>query len=200
MRAASAGHDHDEFDVRIFAADGRTVWFHCVIGRTEQEDEGGSKMIGGFLFDATERKQTESTLLEKLEIIQKQQEEIRTLSTPVIEVWEGVLTMPVFGSIDEHRATQMMDVLLSAVVRTRCRYIIVDVTGVDRVDMSTANHIIRLVQAVKLLGSQGIVVGIRPEVAQTIVSLGVDLSSVVTLANLREALVLCMRATNARAR
>jgi anti-anti-sigma regulatory factor len=86
-----------------------------------------------------------------------------------------------------------MDVILDAVSRKGCRATIIDLTGVDTVDTGTANHIIRIVRAVQLLGSRGIVVGIRPEVAQTMVSIGVELSAIVTLANLREALLLCMR-------
>jgi anti-anti-sigma factor len=108
-------------------------------------------------------------------------------------VWEGVLTMPVFGSIDARRAEQMMDILLRAIVRVRCRYVIIDLTGVDTVDTSTADHIIKLIHSVQLVGSKGIVVGIRPEVARTVVSIGVDLSSFITLANLREGLLFCMR-------
>jgi rsbT co-antagonist protein RsbR len=142
----------------------------------------------------------EATLREKLEIIERQQDAIRTLSTPIVEVWEGVLTMPVLGAVDSYRAQQMMEVLLNAVMRTRCRYTIIDLTGVDSVDRGTADYILKLVHAVKLLGSQGIVVGIRPEVAQTMASLGVDLTSILTLANLREALVLCMRSQRGNSR
>jgi anti-anti-sigma factor len=181
----------DDFEFRLQAADGRIVWVHNVVSSTAGEDGKGA--LGGFLFDVTDRKETEVTLAERLAIIQDQQDAIQRLSTPIIEVWEGVLTMPVFGSIDTLRAEQMMDILLQAIVRTRCRYVIIDLTGVDTVDASTADHIIKLIRSVQLVGSRGIVVGIRPEVARIVVSIGVDLSSFITLGNLREGLLFCMR-------
>lgn len=181
----------DDFEFRLQAADGRVVWLHNVVSGAAGED--GERALGGFLFDVTDRKETEATLAEKLAIIQDQQDAIQRLSTPIIEVWEGVLTMPVFGSIDTRRAEQMMDILLQAIVRTRCRYVIIDLTGVDKVDTSTADHIIKIIRSVQLVGSKGIVVGIRPEVARIVVSIGVDLSSFTTLGNLREGLLFCMR-------
>jgi PAS domain S-box-containing protein len=179
-----------DFDLRMIAADGRTVWLHNVVSARGLD---GSDVLGGLLFDVTERKEAEATLKEKLEIIETQQAAILKLSSPIIEVWDGVLTMPVLGAVDERRAEQMMMVLLHEVTRTACRYTIIDLTGAEAIDTKTAEHIVRLVRAVQLLGAKSIVVGIRPEVAQTIVSMGIDLASIVTLANLREALLLCMR-------
>lgn len=179
-----------DFDFRMRAADGRTIWLHNVVS-TGQSDRNGQ--IGGFLFDVTERKESEATLKEKLRIIEMQQTAIQRLSTPIIEVWKGVLTMPVLGVVDEQRAEQMMSVVLDRVSSTACQYMIIDVTGVETVDTRTADHLMKIVRAITLLGAQSIMVGIRPEVAQTIVEMGVDLSSIRTLANLREALVLCMR-------
>jgi anti-anti-sigma regulatory factor len=143
---------------------------------------------------ARERNRAEGALLENLALVAQQEEAIRSLSTPIIEVWEGVLAMPLFGSIDEQRAAQMMTVLLEAVVARQCRYAILDVTGVSTIDVTTADHILRLVRAVQLLGARGIVAGIGPRVAQRIVSLGVDIGGIETRANLREALIQCMRA------
>jgi PAS domain S-box-containing protein len=171
---------------------GELRWL-CSRGQALWDESGKATRMAGSLSDITARKQAEAVLNEKLGIIQSQQEAIRKLSTPIIEVWEGVLTMPVFGVMDQRRAEQMVEVLLHAIVRTRCRYAIIDLTGVDASDAHTGEHILRLVQAVELIGSRGIVVGIRAEVAQTIVSLGVDLSRIVTLRNLREALFHCMR-------
>ncbi|MDC0747292.1 AAA family ATPase [Polyangium mundeleinium] len=181
----------DDFDFRMTASDGRTVWLHNVFSSRAVD---GSEVLGGFLFDVTERKEAEATLREKLRIIEEQQAAIRSLSTPIIEVWEGILTMPVLGSVNEKRAVEMMSVVLEAVTRTACEYTIIDLTGVDTVDTATADYIMRIVRAVQLLGAQAIVVGIRPEVAQTIVSMGVDLSSIATLSTLRAALLRCMRA------
>lgn len=185
-----AASGEDDFDFRIRAADGRTVWLHNVVSVRGGD---GTDTVGGFLFDVTERKESESTLKDKLRIIEEQQTAIQKLSTPIIEVWEGVLTIPVLGIVDEQRAEQMMMTLLDAVTRTGCQYTIIDLTGVDAVDTGTADHLMRIVRAVQLLGAQSIVVGIRPEVAQTIVSMGVDLSSISTLATLRQALLMCMR-------
>ncbi|WP_437947107.1 AAA family ATPase [Sorangium sp. So ce296] len=139
-----------------------------------------------------EREASAATLSEKLAIIERQQQAISSLSTPIIEVWDGVLTMPVLGDIDARTAAHMMEALLDAIVRKQSRHVIVDVTALQSVDSATADHLIRVVRAAKLLGSEGIIVGIRPEVAQTIVSIGLDLASVATHANLRQALLRCM--------
>ncbi|AKT41565.1 AAA family ATPase [Chondromyces crocatus] len=139
-----------------------------------------------------ERAASESTLREKLQIIEQQQQAIRALSTPIIEVWEGVLTMPILGALDSGTAAHMMEVMLDAVVRQQARYVIVDLTAVHSLDSNMADQLIRLVRAVHLLGSEGIVVGLRPEVAQTMVLMGIDLASMTTLANLRQALLRCM--------
>ncbi|AUX23265.1 uncharacterized protein SOCEGT47_037880 [Sorangium cellulosum] len=195
VASALRGHleRRDPYDVefRRRTDAGELRWL-CSRGQALWDDEGRATRMAGSLSDITARKQAEATLLDKLDIIERQQEAIRELSTPIIEVWDGVITMPVFGAVDEHRAEQMMDVLLHAVVRTRCRSAIIDLTGADVIDHRTGDHVMRLVRAVELLGARGIVVGIRAEVAQTIVSLGVDLSRIITLANLRDALVHCM--------
>jgi anti-anti-sigma factor len=108
-------------------------------------------------------------------------------------VWDGVLTVPVLGALDPKRAGEIMDALLTAVSRARCHHVIIDLTGVSSVDAPTADHLIKLVRAVELLGARGIVVGIKPQVAQAIVAIGVDLSRIMTLATLRDALVFCMK-------
>jgi PAS domain S-box-containing protein len=197
-RVASALHGHLEwrepYDVefRRRTSTGELRWI-CSRGQALWGDSGKATRMAGSLSDITSRKQAQEALSEKLDIIERQQEAIGKLSTPIIEVWEGVLTMPVFGAVDEHRAEQMMDVLLRGLVRTRCRHAIIDLTGVDVINNRTGEHIMRLVRAVELIGACGIVVGIRAEVAQSIVSLGVDLSRVILLRNLREALVYCMK-------
>ena len=190
-----AAEGDDDFDFRVRASDGRTVWLHNVFSSRAVD---GAEVLGGFLFDVTERKEAEATLREKLRIIEEQQAAIRSLGTPIIEVWEGVLTMPVLGSVNEKRAAEMMSVMLDAVTRSAAEYTIIDLTGVDTVDTATADYIMRIVRAVQLLGAKAIVVGIRPEVAQTIVSMGVDLSSIATLSTLRAALLMCMRDPGSR--
>ncbi|WP_437286148.1 PAS domain-containing protein [Sorangium sp. So ce406] len=164
-------------------------------GMADWDDKGVPFQMAGGATDITERKRHEAMLQERLEIIEQQQEAIRALSTPIIEVWNGVLTMPVLGVLDEQRSQQMMEVLLEAVARTRCRHAIIDLTGVSAVDAATADHVLRLIDAVAMLGAQGVVVGIRPEVAQTVVSLGLDLSNIKTLSNLREGLRFAMQSS-----
>lgn len=129
---------------------------------------------------------------------QEQHETIQTLSAPVLRVWDGVLMMPVLGAIDGDRAARMMEALLDAVTTSRARHAIIDLTAVRALDPMLGEQLRRLFQAVRLLGAKGIVVGIRPDVAQAMVSGGVDLAGIPTLATVREALVLCMQSDNAR--
>jgi PAS domain S-box-containing protein len=179
-----------ELRLRHSSGEYRTV---MVRGQAEWDEAGVPLRMGGGLTDITDRRRMEEDLRDKIAIIERQQEAIRQLSSPIIEVWEGVLTMPVLGTLDSQRAAQMMETLLQEVVRTRSRYTIIDLTGVDSVDTGTADHIIKLIQAVQLLGAHGIIVGIRPDVARTVVLLGVDLARITIRANLREALVFCMQ-------
>ena len=179
-----------EMKLRHKSGEYRTV---SVRGQAEWDEAGQPLLMAGGVADITERRRMEQELRDKIEIIERQQEAIRQLSTPIIEVWEGVLTMPVMGTLDSQRAAQMMDALLQEVVRTRCKNVIVDLTGVESVDTGTANHILKLVHAVQLVGAQGMIVGIRPDVAQIIVSLGVDLTKITLRANLREGLRACIQ-------
>lgn len=162
-------------------------------GLAKRDAKGVLTHMAGGVVDLTEQKQAEALLQERLQIIEEQAAAIRELSTPIIEVWEGVLTMPLLGTIDGERAERMMEVLLEAVVARQCRYTIVDLTGVSTMDGATAEHVGRLLSAVALLGARGIVVGIKAEVARTMIGLDIDLSRVKMLANLREALLYVMR-------
>jgi len=141
-------------------------------------------------------------LIESLERAQREIEEQRqtilALESPIIDVWDGVLLLPVIGVITERRATEIMDKALSAVSAARAQYLILDVTGSDvtgshHVDIAMANSFSSILRGVALLGAQGIVVGIRPQVAQVMISLNVELSEVRTYRNLREALRQCIR-------
>jgi len=143
--------------------------------------------------EVEERQQVETELREKLALIHRQEEAMRAMSTPIITIWDGVLTLPVVGSLDSGRASSMMEQLLAEIVRSRSRFAILDLTGVDMVDTATADHLLKIMRAVELLGARCVVTGIRPGVAQTMVSLGVDLASISTLRNLQEGLKACMR-------
>ncbi|WP_437626704.1 AAA family ATPase [Sorangium sp. So ce1151] len=131
-------------------------------------------------------------LSEKLALIERQRELIRTLSTPILEVWDGVLTIPVVGGLDDDRAATIMQDLLERVVHTQSRYTIIDLTGVDAIDPGTAERLVRIIRSVQLLGSRSIITGIQPEVARTMISHGLDLSCVRTRAKLRDGLRMCM--------
>jgi rsbT co-antagonist protein RsbR len=136
---------------------------------------------------------------ERLELIQRLRSAVDELSTPVLEVWDEVLTLPVVGVVDTERSAQMTERLLTEVVQTRCRFVIIDLTGVQLIDTSTADRIIKLARSVQLLGAECILTGIQPAVAQTLVELGVEFSQVNTQRNLKRALQLCMRSLQATA-
>ena len=117
-----------------------------------------------------------------------------TESRYIAIVW---LLLPVIGSVDSHRGSEIMSRLLAEIVAKRATDVIVDMTGVEIVDTSVADHFIKLVGAMKLLGTRGIITGIQPAVAQAMVGLGVDLVTIVTLRNLEQGLRLCMRSRRA---
>ncbi len=119
------------------------------------------------------------------EIIEVQRQALRELSTPIVPISDEIVAMPLIGSIDTARAQQIMEALLVAISRYQAEVVIIDITGVPVVDTGVANHLLQTTQAARLLGSRVVLTGIAPEVAQTIVSLGVDLSSIVTRSNLQ---------------
>ncbi len=155
--------------------------------------DGAVYGVMGLAIDASERVASELVLREKVALIERQSATIRALATPIIQVWDEVLCLPVIGTVDSARTAEMMQGLLEAIVREQARYAIVDLTGVEVVDTSTADHLIQLFRAAKVLGVDGVLCGIRPAVAQTVVALGLDLGSVKTMRSLRDALKWCIR-------
>ena len=139
-----------------------------------------------------QQQRQQQDLTEKMALIQQQQELIQALSTPIIEVWEGVLTVPLIGALDDARAADVAQNLLARIVATRAQFAIIDLTGAEVMDTNTARHLLRIVRAVQLLGARSLITGISPAVAQTMISLDVDLSGVTTHANLREGLKECL--------
>lgn len=125
--------------------------------------------------------------------VEAQQHAIESMSTPIIQVWDDIVTMPVVGLVDSMRAADMKNSLLETVARTRAKFAIVDLTGVDTVDTATADHLLKVMRAVGLLGARCVITGIQPSVAQIIVGLGLDMQGVTTLRSLREGLKFCMR-------
>jgi rsbT co-antagonist protein RsbR len=135
---------------------------------------------------------------EKNEALQRLRHAVQELSTPILEIWDDVLALPIIGVIDARRSSEMMERLLEEVARKRSRFVIIDITGVELVDTSTADHFIKLVRAVELLGARCMITGVSPAVAQTLVSLGVDLGALTTLQSLRHALKECLRLSGGR--
>jgi rsbT co-antagonist protein RsbR len=122
------------------------------------------------------------------EVINRQQEELLELSTPVIKLWAGVLAVPMIGTLDSARTQLVMESLLQKIVDQGAEIAIIDITGVPTVDTLVAQHLLKTVTAIRLLGAECIISGVRPQIAQTIVHLGVDLRGVTTKANLADAL------------
>jgi rsbT co-antagonist protein RsbR len=122
------------------------------------------------------------------EIILRQTDEIAEISTPVIRVWDGILALPIIGTLDSARTQVVMESLLSQIVETGSSIAILDISGVPAVDSLVAQHLIKTVSATRLMGAECIISGVRPEIAQTIVHLGIDLSGIITKASLASAL------------
>jgi rsbT co-antagonist protein RsbR len=127
------------------------------------------------------------------EVIARQQTEMLELSTPVVELWEGILALPVIGTLDSRRTQMVMETLLERIVETGSEIAIIDITGVPTVDTLTAQHLIKTITATRLMGAECIISGIRPQIAQTIVHLGVDLGDVLTKSSLAAALALAIK-------
>lgn len=175
------------------------------------------------LFDALQRRQGEtperliagiwsiSTLVDRLaqhtattfqksreEIIRRQQDDLLELSTPVVKLWEGVLAVPMIGVLDSNRTQIVMETLLQSIVDTGSGLAIIDITGVPTVDTLVAQHLLKTVTAIRLMGADCIISGIRPQIAQTIVHLGIDLQGITTKATLADALSVALLKTGWR--
>ncbi len=127
------------------------------------------------------------------EIIYRQQREMMELSTPVVKLWEGVLALPLIGTLDSERTQVVMENLLEEIVRNSASIAIIDITGVPTVDTLVAQHLMKTVAAARLMGADCIISGIRPQIASTIVHLGVELGNVTTKATLADALTIALR-------
>jgi rsbT co-antagonist protein RsbR len=156
----------------------KPVEYHMVPLRNEN-----GNVIGGleFFVDITERVHYEERLKE-------QSNTIREMSTPTIELWDGVLVLPVVGVVDSMRAQHMMDSMLNKISETHSKVIIMDIQGVAAVDTAVANHLIKITRATKLMGCECILSGITPAVAQTIIQLGINMDNIKTKSTLSDAL------------
>jgi rsbT co-antagonist protein RsbR len=167
-------------------------------------DESGAMGAVSMFIDCGARKSLEEQVAarneelvtsetEKNELISRLRMAVQELSTPILELWEDVLALPVIGVVDSRRSAEMMERLLDEVVRSQARFVIIDLTGVEVIDTQTADHFMKLVKAVGLIGARCVLTGIRPAVAQTLVDLDVDFGSLATLRNLKHGLRQCQR-------
>lgn len=169
---------------------GETIWDNWFGPVFDKE----GRQIGAMSIstDVTERERSRQALSQRLKEIEAQNQAILSMSAPIIEVWQGVLVVPVVGQLDSERAAHLIDRLLTTVSSRSARHAIIDLTAVDVVDTATAQYVVRMVAALRLLGTQGLISGIRATVAQALVGLGVDLSLITTVATLHAALRRCM--------
>jgi rsbT co-antagonist protein RsbR len=139
---------------------------------------------------------TEVFIRSREEVIQRQQEDMLELSTPVVRLWDGILALPMIGTLDSARTQVVMETLLQAIVDTGATIAIIDITGVPTVDTLVAQHLLKTVAAARLMGAECIISGIKPQIAQTIVHLGVDLQDVITKATLAAAFGVALKKLN----
>jgi rsbT co-antagonist protein RsbR len=137
----------------------------------------------------------ETFLKTREEVIRRQQQEMLELSTPVVKLWDGILALPIIGTLDSARTQIVMETLLENIVKTNSRVAIIDITGVPTVDTVVAQHLLKTVTAARLMGADCIISGVRPQIAQTIVHLGINLLDVTTKATLSDAFALALERT-----
>ncbi len=189
IHSALAQQRQYEVMYRIRHANGCIRWL-WERGSGVFDDQGRLLAIEGFISDVTaEQQAAEERQALNERIIAAQQAALRELSTPIVPISQGVIAMPLIGSIDSMRAQQIIETLLEGVNTTGAHIVILDVTGVPVVDTQVANALLRSAQAVRLLGAEVLLTGIRPEVAQTIVGLGLDLSHIRTMASLQDGII-----------
>ena len=192
-RRVAAGFSADETATFIFSL--KRALFDIL----KEESAGDAAQLADGIWQAT-------LLLDKLglytirsyqktreDVINRQQQELLELSTPVVKLWDGILALPMIGTLDSARTQVVMESLLQKIVETESQMAIIDITGVPTVDTLVAQHLLKTVTALRLMGADCIISGVRPQIAQTIVHLGVDLQGVTTKANLADALALALK-------
>lgn len=125
---------------------------------------------------------------ERERTLKAQEEELRETATPITEIWDGVLTLPIIGTLDSSRTMLVMEALLNRIAKDHAKAVVMDLTGVKNIDSQVSHHLIQMVRAVQLMGSDAIITGIHPEIARALVSLNIDLSNVTTRASLSDGL------------
>ena len=170
-----------------------------LFARMQQEYKGQAEALAAEMWAASELLDemglytTEVYQKSREEVIVRQQEEMLELSTPVVKLWDGVVALPLIGTLDSARTQVVMESLLQAIVQTNSRVAIIDITGVPTVDTVVAQHLLKTVTAARLMGADCIISGVRPQIAQTIVHLGINLLDVTTKATLAAAFSTAMK-------
>jgi rsbT co-antagonist protein RsbR len=127
-------------------------------------------------------------LEEKEQALYAQEQELRETATPITEIWDGVLTLPIIGTLDSSRTMLVMEALLNRIAKDHAKAVVMDLTGVKNIDSQVSHHLIQMVRAVQLMGSQAIITGIRPEIARALISLNINMSDITTRASLSDGL------------
>jgi PAS domain S-box-containing protein len=169
--------------------DGSRFWVNTVLAPI---NDGTGELIGYVKVgrDLTERREQE-------QLVQRQRDEILELSTPVIQVWDKVLVLPLIGTLDSLRAARLTESLLERIALDQAEVVILDVSGVPTIDSGVARHLLKTVEAARLMGTVSVLSGVRPEIAQSIVHLGIELGGLRSRTSLKDALQLALRMVNA---
>jgi rsbT co-antagonist protein RsbR len=196
LSRSRAGRGFTPTETATFVFSLKEPLFEALRGETGDGDTlvatlwSATRLIDGLgLFTA------DAFLRSREEVIRRQQDELIELSTPVVKLWQGVVAVPLIGTLDSARTQVVMENLLERIVETDSAIAIIDITGVPTVDTLVAQHLLKTVTAARLMGADCIISGIRPQIAQTIVHLGLDLSEVVTKSSLADAVVIALDRT-----
>jgi rsbT co-antagonist protein RsbR len=189
----TAGFSPSETAMFVFSM--KRALFSRVAQETPAAEQAGELWTATLLLDKLGLFTTEAYQKTREEVIHRQQQDMLELSTPVVKLWDGILALPMIGTLDSERTQVVMETLLQRIVETGSNVAILDITGVPTVDTLVAQHLLKTVAAARLMGADCIISGIRPQIAQTIVHLGVDLGSVITKASLADAFALALRNT-----
>ena len=195
LSASRARQGFTPIDVATFVLSLKRPLFATIRTKSSGDQNALFQMIWAAteLLDRLALITTESYMAAREELIGRQQEELLELSTPVVKLWEGILALPVIGTLDSSRTQVVMENLLQTVVATNSKYAIIDITGVPTVDTLVAQHLLKTITAARLMGAECIISGVRPQIAQTIVHLGINLEDVITKAKLSDAFALALQ-------
>ena len=185
-------------DIALFIFSLKQIVFRVLQSETGKDSEVFAREIWSAtqILDRLGLFTTQVAMKSREEVIARQQAEMLELSTPVVKLWDGILALPLIGTLDSERTQVVMQNLLEEIVRTGASIAVIDITGVPTVDTLVAQHLLKTVAAARLMGAECIISGIRPQIASTIVHLGVDLGDVSTKATLADAFASALRRSN----